>query len=188
MAQETQTDQDKKNLIEATLFMAAKPMTIEDLEPIVKMPKDEIARLLESMKSHYDEHGIKVTEHQTPDGARLFELNIKDRYVKQVEHLAPTRELSRGVLQTLSLIAYRAPMKQSEVVHIRGNRAYEHIKELMDKGLISSEPKGHTKILNITKRFLEYFGLGNLKELKDHFARIEKEAREKTKAQTTETT
>lgn len=100
---------------------------------------------------------------------KLFELHIKDEFVSKVAHLAPTADFSRGALQSLSLIAYRAPMKQSEAVKIRGNRAYEHLKELEERGFINRQPKGHTKIITLTRKFVEYFGLGNLEELKEKF-------------------
>lgn len=166
--------EEKRNLIEAALFIAAKPMSLEEIKAIVNLPEDEIKKLLEEMKSRYSDHGIKVVEHEG-----LFELQIKDEYVKQVEHLAPGRELSRGLLQTLSLISYRAPIKQSEVVKIRGNRAYEHVKELLDKGLIKAEPKGHTKILSLTKKFMDYFGLSNLKDLKERYMAEVKKVQQK---------
>jgi len=164
--------------------MAAKPMSIAEIQQIVQLPIEEIAALLEAMKKDYDEHGFKVVEHEvevdTEAGKqtqKLFELHIKDEYAKKVEHLAPAADFSRGMLQTLSLIAYRAPMKQSEVIQIRGNRAYEHVAALEERSLIKREPKGHTKIITLTRKFLDYFGIGNLSELKTHFTKIEKEAR-----------
>lgn len=171
--------QEKINLLEATLFMAAKPLTVEEIQQITSLPTNEIAQLLEEMKGHYDEHGIRVVEHEGGEGKKFFELHIKDEYVKAVEHLAPAADFSRGALQTLSLIAYRAPVKQSEIVQIRGNRGYEHVAELESRGFIRREPKGHTKIIHISKKFMDYFGLSNMKQLKEHYVQLEKMARAK---------
>lgn len=163
---ENDDSEEKKMIIEAALFIAARPMSLAEIYDIVKIPKPQIKKILDSMESGYNDHGIRIAER---DG--FYELRIKDEFVKHVEHLAPERDFSRATMQTLSLIAYRSPVKQSLVIGIRGNRAYDHIKELVSKGFVRSEPKGHTNILHITKKFLEYFNISSEKELKAYFAR-----------------
>ncbi len=157
---------EKRKIIEAALFIAARPMSLAELYNIVNIPKPDIKKILELMKPHYDDHGVRLIERD-----EHYELQIKDAYVKHVEHLAPGRDFSRATMQTLSLIAFRSPVKQSEIVEIRGNRAYDHVKELLSKGLIRSEPEGHTNLLHITKKFLEYFNISSQEELKTYFAR-----------------
>ncbi|MCK4555685.1 MAG: SMC-Scp complex subunit ScpB, partial [Candidatus Aenigmarchaeota archaeon] len=144
MPADKNADENRK-IIEAALFIAARPMSLAELYNIVNIPKPEIKKILESMKPHYDDHGVRLVERD-----EHYELQIKDAYVKHVEHLAPERDFSRATMQTLSLIAFRSPVKQSEIVEIRGNRAYDHVKELLSKGLIRSEPQGHTNMLHIT--------------------------------------
>ncbi len=172
--------QHLKNLVEAALFIAAKPLTLEELKKVKGLdivPDEELLGVLKSMEADYDSHGIKVSE----DSGR-FELRIKDEFIKHVEHLAPNRDFSRATLQTLSLIAYKSPVKQSEIIEIRGNRAYDHVKELLERGFIRSEAKGHTNILSITPRFLDYFGLKSAEEVKAYFAKkIERDERKATK-------
>ncbi len=165
MPADKNADENRK-IIEAALFIAARPMSLAELYNIVNIPKPEIKKILESMKPHYDDHGVRLVERD-----EHYELQIKDAYVKHVEHLAPERDFSRATMQTLSLIAFRSPVKQSEIVEIRGNRAYDHVKELLSKGLIRSEPQGHTNMLHITKKFLEYFNISSQEELKTYFAR-----------------
>ncbi|VVB61563.1 Segregation and condensation protein B [uncultured archaeon] len=172
--------QQLKNLIEAALFIAAKPLAFEELKKVKGLeaiPDEELQQILKSMESDYDSHGIRVIE----DNGH-FELRIKDEFVKSVEHLAPNRDFSRAALQTLSLIAYRSPVKQSEIIDIRGNRAYEHVKELLERGFIKSEAQGHTNILSITQKFLDYFSLKSAEEVKAYFAKkIEKDERKAVK-------
>lgn len=161
--------QHLKNLIEAALFIAAKPMTLEELRKVKGLEAvspEELLSIIKSMEADYEHHGVRVVEE---DGH--FELRIKDEFTKHVEHLAPNKDFSRATLQTLSLIAYRSPVKQSEIIDVRGNRGYEHIKELLERGFIKSEPQGHTNVLSITQRFLDYFSLKNPEEVKDYFAK-----------------
>ncbi len=156
---------DKKKLIEAALFIAARPMTLAELYHVVGVPKPQIKKLLKEMEKEYDNHSLCVRER---DG--YFELHIKDEYKTHVEHLAPEKDFSKATLQTLSLIAYHNPAKQSFVIETRGNRAYDHIKELASRGFIRLEPEGHTNRIHVTKKFLDYFNLTSQKELKEYFS------------------
>ena len=161
---------DIKNILEAALFVAAKPLSLAELyviiKPIKSLPKKKILEILKGMENHYDEHGIKVVERK--EG--IFELKVKDEFLKHVEHLSPERDLTRAVMQTLSLVAFKNPIKQSEVIQLRGNRAYDHIKELSGKGFIRTEPSGHTNMVSITRKFLDYFGLKSQSQVKQYFS------------------
>lgn len=156
---------DKKKLIEAALFIAARPMTLAELYHVVGIPKPNIKKLIKEMEKEYDEHGISVREKED-----YYEIHIKDEYKPHVEHLAPEKDFSKATLQTLSLIAYHNPAKQSFVVETRGNRAYDHIKELSSRGFIRLEPEGHTNRIHITKKFLDYFDLSSPSQLKEYFS------------------
>lgn len=156
---------DKKKLIEAALFVAARPMTLAELYHVVGIPKPQIKKLLKEMEKEYDDHSLSVRERDN-----YYELHIKEEYKDDVEHLAPEKDFSKATLQTLSLISYHNPAKQSFVVETRGNRAYDHIKELSSRGFIRLEPEGHTNRIHITKKFLDYFDLTSPKELKEYFS------------------
>ena len=68
-------------------------------------------------------------------------------------------EFNKGEQETLAIIAYKQPIKQSIVVKIRGNKAYDHIKKFIDIGLVVGKRVGHTKELRFSDEFFEYFHL-----------------------------
>ncbi|MCK5452234.1 MAG: SMC-Scp complex subunit ScpB [Candidatus Aenigmarchaeota archaeon] len=156
---------DKKRLIEAALFVAAKPLSLADLYQVLKIPKSRIKKIIDEMKGHYDGHGVRIVE---ADG--LYEMKIDQGFEGHVSHLAPHKDFPKAVLQTLSLIAYKNPVKQSNIVEVRGNRAYDHLRELEAKSFIRREESGHTNIVHITRKFLDYFGLENADELREYFS------------------
>ena len=84
-------------------------------------------------------------------------MRVEDRYLEKLWMLGKG-ELSRAELKTLAIIAYYAPVKQSDVVKIRGNRAYEHVKKLEEMGLIRTEKQGATKVIYLAQGFYDYFG------------------------------
>ena len=156
---------DKKRLIEAALFVAAKPLSLADLYQVLKIPKSRIKKIIDEMKGNYGEHGVRIVE-----AGGLYEMKIDSSFEEHVSHLAPHKDFPKAVLQTLSLIAYKNPVKQSNIVSVRGNRAYDHLKELEAKGFIRREESGHTNIVHITRKFLDYFGIENAEELKEYFS------------------
>ena len=66
-----------------------------------------------------------------------------------------------GVLRTLSVIALKEPLRQTELIELRGSNAYEHVQELVEKGLISKtrDKNGRSFNLKTTPKFAEYFKL-----------------------------
>lgn len=161
--------QDKKNIVEAALFVSSKPLSVDEISDIVHIPRAEVEKVIGSMKEDYDDHGIMVHMNEIKG---TYELRVKKEYMEHVSRLAPHQDFNRGVLQTLSVIAYKNPVKQSRVITIRGNRAYDHLSELEEKGFVSRQSKGHSKVISITRKFLDYFGLDNPEELRLYFQKM----------------
>lgn len=160
-------DKTKLALLEATLFTTHQPLTLEQIAKILKVRNPDAVRvLIDAVREKYNtqEHGISLSE---TGGYRLV---VKKEFVERVSHLTPHADLSRGVLRVLSIVAFHEPVEQSEIVKVVGNRTYEYVKELQERGLIKGERKGRTKILSTTPHFEEYFGVKKAelrKELKN---------------------
>lgn len=136
--------------------MAGRPLEVKDLCNILGTSSEaEVKKALDELRSDYAsrESALEIT---FDDGR--YKLEVRSEYLGDVKHLAPQMDMSRAVLTTLSYIAFKQPLKQSYLVHKFGNRIYEYIKELVKRGLINAEPKGHTKELTTTKKLLTYLG------------------------------
>jgi len=94
-----------------------------------------------------------------------FRMKVKDHYTRHVSHLAVDTEFSKATIRTLGLIALKHPVKQSIVVKIIGNKAYDYVKILAEKGFVKAKKAGNTKLLEITPKFESYFGK-NVEEIK----------------------
>ncbi|MHC1567686.1 MAG: SMC-Scp complex subunit ScpB [Candidatus Syntropharchaeia archaeon] len=143
----------EKNILEAALFVSGKPLSRNKLSELISKPLDYVEKLMEELMEEYEGRGIEIVH---VDGK--YVMQVRGEYAEKVRKLAP-REIETQVLRTLSVIAFRQPITQSELASIRGNKAYSHVKELEERGLIKSEPKGHTKILRTTELFDAYFGM-----------------------------
>ncbi len=150
-------------LLEATLFITSKPLSVEEISKITGSKKEVVEELIEELKKKYssDEHGIMISE------LGGYKMSVKPEFVTKVRRLTPHSDLSRGLLKVLSIIAYYQPIKQSDIVKVIGNRTYSYTKELEKRGLISSKKISRTKIFSTTKLFEEYFGVdvGHVKEI-----------------------
>jgi len=158
---------NKKAVIEAVLFMSSEPVSFEKILKLLHTQKiEEVAGILKNIQEELkkEEHGIHLIE--TKEG---WVLKVKAEFQNLVRPLTPYQDLSRGLLKVLALVAYKQPITQSEIVKVIGNRTYEYVKILQEKGLINTIKTGRTKALVATKEFAEYFGLETPEDAKKLF-------------------
>ena len=153
-----------EGLIEAMLFISPNPLKLSDMYSILKIPKKRINNILNEMKQNNNYRGLEIANEND-----VYYLKVRDKYLDYVRKFNQNRDFSRAEIQTLSYIAYKNPVNQSDIIKTRGNRAYEHIKVLLKNGFIELEPKGHTNEIKITKKFLNYFGMNSKEELQNYF-------------------
>jgi len=156
-------ENEQKKLAEAALFMSPGVIGIEELMKVMETEdKGLVLRIVEELMSEFNSRntGLEIikTEHK-------FRMKVKDHYTKYVSHLAVDTEFSKATLRTLGLIAVKHPVKQSIVVKIIGNKAYDYVKLLAEKGFVKAKKAGNTKLLEITPKFESYFGK-NIDEIK----------------------
>jgi len=157
-------EDEKKARLEAALYLAEEPVDKDEIADVLNLGSIGFVDMLinEFTEELEDQdRGLEVIE--TNQG---YELKVKKDHLEHVDHLAPHQDLNKGQLRTLSIIAYNAPVEQTDIVEIRGNRAYQHIKELVNRGFLSKEKDGRTAILSMTDFFLDYFDIESLEEFK----------------------
>lgn len=143
-----------KAKIEATLFVTGKALNIKDLSELVKASAEEVEEaLLELIMDYSSREG--ALEIDDEDG---YVIQVKEEYFDIVESLMPI-EISENILKTLSAIAIKQPILQSDLVNLFGISVYDHINDLLERNLITKKPKGKSFMLKTTPRFQEYFKL-----------------------------
>jgi segregation and condensation protein B len=152
-----------KSRIETVLFVTAQAMSIEEIAEILKEDPIEIESELLDLIMDYSsrESALEIDDE---DG---YIIQVRQEHMDIVEKLVPV-ELSPPVLKTLSVIALKEPVRQTIVREIRGQSAYDHINELVEKGLVSKkkDKNGRSFNLKTTSKFAEYFKLkGDTKAL-----------------------
>ncbi len=144
-----------KSRIEAVLFITARAVTTDEISNILDAEKEDIEEaILELIMDYSAREG--ALEIDDEDG---YIIQVKEDYIDIVELLCPV-DLKPAVLRTLSVIALKEPIRQSDLKELRSN-AYEHIQELLEKGLITRTKDKNGRSFNIktSPKFAEYFKL-----------------------------
>lgn len=152
-----------KKQVEAMLFTTGRFMSKDEIAKHLNTNNEEITKILEELHKDYTEKDSAITLQKQDD---LFKLNIKKEFGFIINKLLEDKEMDSPTTKTLAVIAYKSPVMQSEIIHIRGNKAYDHITHLKETGLISLEKQGRTRLIKLTSHFFDYFDIAE-KELKE---------------------
>ncbi|HME87355.1 MAG TPA: SMC-Scp complex subunit ScpB [Candidatus Nanoarchaeia archaeon] len=142
--------------MEAILFAVGRAISEQELSELSKHSVHEVHTALEHLKTEYHARESPLLIIQEGDA---WKLTVHEKYLPIVQQINPHTELSKTILETLAVIAWKQPATQSEVIRIRTNKAYEHIDELERLGFISKDKYGRSYILKVTQKFFDYFDL-----------------------------
>lgn len=149
------SNEELKARIEAILYCIPDGVTIDKLgEKLGVIQRGKIKAVLIQVQQEYaGKRGIQLV-----NDSNLWKFKVPDEFIPVVKNIAEP-EFDKSVLETLAYIAWRSGSRQCDVVRVRSNKAYSHIKLLIEKGFIESSKAGLSKWLEPTKKFYEYFKL-----------------------------
>ncbi len=167
-APDTQT---LERVLEAVLFAASEPIPVRDLlaacVDLGAVERSEIERALEQLAAHYQDRAVELVR-----SAGGYRFRVRAQYSAQVQAAQPERpsRLSRALLETLAIIAYRQPVTRAEVEEIRGVAVSTPImRNLLEREWVHvvghKEVPGRPALYATTRTFLDDLGLGRLDEL-----------------------
>src|SRR5882724_8655672 len=160
-----------KNVIEAALLAAGRPLTMEELTNVFDERDgtiaDEVKGAIGALTAEYETRGLELLE-----VASGYRIQIRPAVAQPVARLWQERpaKYSRALLETLALIAYRQPITRGEIEQIRGVAVNPNIiKTLHERNWIRvvghRDVPGKPELLGTTRDFLDYFSLKKLDDL-----------------------
>lgn len=155
----------KENLkkLEAIFFVSGRFLNMQDFISLTDLNPVLIYDLIDKLKEKYEvaDSSLEIVKKN-----EMWKMDVKKEFSYIINKLATgSAEFSKAEQETLAIIAYKQPIKQSVIIRIRGNKAYEHIKKFFDLELIKKKKVGHTYDLSLSEDFYDYFGVEDVKEL-----------------------
>lgn len=159
------------SIVESLLFATDRPQSLSVLKSAfsgTKVKTADIRAAIESLEIEYSGAQRGVVLEEVSGGYQLRSKPENKTYIQRMVKARPFK-LSGPALEVLSIVAYKQPLIKSQVDEVRGVESGHLMRGLLDRGLIrfagKSELPGRPMLYETTKKFLEIFGLRNLKEL-----------------------
>ena len=169
-----------KSKVEAILFSVGHRINLDEISKLCRSKKEDVIPALHDLKNEYN---LKESSLALVDDGDFWNFTVRDAYMPIVRKIVTETELTKSVIETLAVIAFKYPLLQSDLIRIRTNKAYEHLMELEKLGYITRQKQGRTNLIKLTDKFFRYFDLTkeNLKEHLKDFESIAKAIKEKEK-------
>ncbi|HEX4461105.1 MAG TPA: SMC-Scp complex subunit ScpB [Polyangia bacterium] len=156
-----------QSIVESLLFAADKALTLKQLADL--LGESEVARVraaVAAVEVTFATRGFQL--HQVAGGYQFRTNPDNAQWVQKLLAQKPVK-LSRAQIETLAIAAYRQPVTRPEIDEIRGVDSGGTLKTLLDRSLVrilgKKEEVGRPLLYGTTKEFLEFFNLGDLKQL-----------------------
>jgi len=142
--------------VEAVLFISAKFLSVQELVALTDLNPILLERSLSQLVDKYgNESAIEII-----NKGDLWKMDVGNDYRDIVNKLATgNNEFTKAEQETLAIIAYKQPITQSKIIHIRGNKAYDHIRKFIEVGLVKTKRAGRTYDLSLSDEFYDYFSV-----------------------------
>lgn len=160
----------KLGVLEGLLFVTGEDgLTLEDIEKLLEITKEEAENLIEEYKSSLNDEkrGLKLVYL-----GNKYKLTTKEEHKNYYELLVDkvvSSTLSQSALETLAIIAYNEPITVGQIDEIRGVSSRDMVRKLLFRGLIDLAGKsnlpGKPMLYKTTDKFLDYFNLSSIEEL-----------------------
>ncbi len=161
--------------LEALLFVATKSLSLKSVAEVLHCTVPEVEEIVNSLEAEYRDsaRGIQIVR----QGASV-QLMSHPRFGPLVAALyreETTGELTRPSLETLTIIAYRGPIRKSELDQIRGVNCALILRNLLLRGLVQEEESGpapqgagQERLYALTMDCLRFLGITNINQLPDY--------------------
>jgi segregation and condensation protein B len=160
---------EQRRIVEALVLASPEPLSAQRLADLIPYVKPGKAKdLINELNTEYQEQDRAFEIWEVAGGYQIRTRAEFSGYLQKLHRQRPLR-LSRAALETLSIVAYKQPATRAEIEDVRGVECGPVLKSLLDRQLVRiaghRDVPGKPMVYGTTRRFLEVFGLGSLKDL-----------------------
>ena len=161
-------DDELKRKIEALLFSSGKRMAIDEIARACRAQPEQVKESLGELRDDYERSRSSL---MLVDDGGSWKITVREKFAPIARKVVAQTELPKSVVETLSVVAWKAPVLQSDVIKVRTNKAYDHLKLLEDSGFITRKRYSRTQMINLTQKFFGYFDVSP-DEVKAKFGKL----------------
>lgn len=165
-----------KEYVEALVFAFGEGITLEELSKRIKADPLLIKKAVRELNKSYAERKSAFT---ILEEGQMLRMKLRSDLIPLIEENLKT-DMKKGVLMTLSVIASKGRIKQADLVKRRGSVSYQHVKELVSRGLVNVSLEDGKKVLKLSPTFFDYFDVNN-----KEFNEVKKEVSESVQQEMT---
>lgn len=162
-----------KSKVEAILFSVGHKISLDEISRLSRSKKEEVSAALKELQAEYEQ---KQSSIMLVDEGDEWKFAVRDHLVSVVRKIVAETELTKSVMETLAVIAFKYPILQSDLIKLRTNKAYDHLVELEKSGYITRQKHSRTNLIKLTEKFFKYFDLTEEK-LREQFRDFDSIAR-----------
>ena len=161
--------------LEAVLFSSAKPISIEMLEEVFELSKEEVQDYIDTLQRELEEKNRGIRLRVSGAGIELVSAMESVDYVGHIRKRED--KLSNAAMETLAVIAYKQPITKAEIEEIRGVNSDKIIKQLLTRSLIEElghkDTVGRPILYGTTDEFLRSAGVESIEALHQEVSETE---------------
>jgi segregation and condensation protein B len=157
--------------LEAILFVAGEPLRLEKLSKIINQSLADIKVALSNMSQSFEENRRGLRLVLADDSVQLVSAPELSSLIEDLFKSELKEELTPASLETLAIVAYKGPIKRSDIDFIRGVNSSYTLRNLLLRGLIEregAEADGRAYEYRISFEFLRRLGLSSREALPDY--------------------
>ena len=148
-------ERESEEKVEAALFVSGRFIDLQELILLTDVNPIMLKEILSRLEKKYSTGVLRIIRR-----GNSWKMDIAEKHHYLINKLATgDAEFTKSEQETLAVIAYKQPIKQSVIIKIRGNKSYDHIKKFRELGLVIAKRVGHTLDLSLSEEFYEYFNV-----------------------------
>lgn len=168
---ESLSREETARAVYAMLFASDRPLNVNRIAEALgdSIDKDVVEVILEELGAHIEGEDMPYRLREISGGYQLTTLPEYAPYIRRMLDIKKSAKLSKAVLETLAIIAYRQPVTRPDVESIRGVSVSHAFNQLQERNLIKAvgvaDVPGRPRLYRTTDDFLDHFGIKSLKEM-----------------------
>jgi len=168
--EDLQDPKKAKLVVEALIFASSKPLTPAEIRKVTKvLTVSQIEKIVAELKEDYQKTERCFELLEIAGGYELSTRREFAPWILKIELQRKARQATQSALETLAILAYKQPLTRAEIEALRGVDTSGVLNTLMEKNFIKivgkKEVPGRPFMYGTTEKFLEHFGLKELRDL-----------------------